>query len=338
MGYTEKGNVVNITALSVFLLGIVYVCISTTSIVFFQNRECPSSKMNAMIALKDDLETALEKASMGNKTVIIAMINNAYVEGDSPGKTMLDVFLEAFWVGEDTVPLLNHLLLVAVDQKSFDRCNFRRLHCYKLATEGVDFSGEGLFMSANFVKMMWTRVHFLGDVLKRGYSFIFTDTDVMWLRNPFKRLSFNESVDFQLSSDIFNGDPWSHKNVINTGFYFVKPNNKTIALFDSWYTNRNNSMNEQQMMEKMKNEGVFNKLGLKVRFMDIIYFSGFCIDSRDFNVVTTVHANCCRGVKAKVTDMTIALQDWKKYKSSTNRTTMKFHWTNHSACIDSWKF
>ncbi|XP_043716129.1 uncharacterized protein At1g28695-like [Telopea speciosissima] len=294
--------------------------------------------MNNMNAPKDDLETALEEASMENKTLIIAMINKAYVEGDNPGgMTMLDLFLEAFWLGEDTIPLLDNLLLVAVDQTSFDRCNFRRLHCYKLVTDGVDFSGEGLFMSENFVKMMWARVQFLGDILRRGYSFIFTDTDVMWLRDPFKRLSMDEDVDFQLSTDIFNGDPWSQKNLVNTGFYFVRPNNKTIALFDSWYANRNSSMNEQHMLEKMKNEGVFKQLGLKVRFMDIIHFSGFCIDSRDFNAVTTVHANCCRGVRAKVTDMIIALQDWNKYRNSTNHT-MTFQWSNHSACIDSWKF
>ncbi|XP_043716127.1 uncharacterized protein At1g28695-like [Telopea speciosissima] len=296
--------------------------------------------MNTMNVPKDDLEIALEQASMGNnKTVIIAMINKAYVEGDNNpgGITLLDLFLEAFWVGEDTIPLLNHLLLVAVDQKSFDRCNFRRLHCYKLVTDGVDISEEGFYMSDIFVKMMWTRVLFLGDILRRGYSFIFTDTDIMWLRDPFKRLSLDEGVDFQPSSDIFNGDQWSLNNTLNAGFYFVRPNNKTIAMFNSWYNNRNFSRNEQHVLEHIKNNGVFEQLGLKVKFMDNLYFSGFCIDSRDFNVVTTVHANCCRGVRAKVTDITIALQDWKKYKSSTDRT-MTFYWSNHSACIDSWKF
>ncbi|XP_043696712.1 uncharacterized protein At1g28695-like [Telopea speciosissima] len=159
----------------------------------------------------------------------------------------------------------------------------------------------------------------------------------MWLRNPFKRLILDEGMDFQFSSDGFNGDTWSQENHLNTGFYFVRPNNKTIALFYSWYNKKNNSrgMNEQYFLEKMKNEGVFKQLGLKVMFMDILYFSGFCIDSRDFNMVITVHANCCRGVKAKVTDLTVALQDWKKYKSSSDRS-MTFHWSNHSVCIDSW--
>ncbi|KAJ4957909.1 hypothetical protein NE237_025020 [Protea cynaroides] len=344
MRYSEKNNAVSITVivLSLIFFGVLYICISTTSIFQycfpFQNcQQWPSSDMNIMDAPKDDLEIALEEASMENRTVIIAILNKAYVEGDAPGKTMLDMFLEAFWVGENTIPLLDHLLLVAVDQTAYDRCKFRRLHCYKLVTNETDFSKEELFMSEKFLKMMWARVHFLGDVLRRGYSFLFTDTDVMWLRNPFNRLSSDESVDFQCSSDHFNGDPWSYNNHVNTGFYFVRPNQKTIALFDSWYARRENStgMNEQHMLEKMKNEDVFKQLGLKMMFMDTVYFSGYCVDSWDFNAVTTVHANCCRGTRAKVSDMTVTLDDWKKYKSSTNRT-MTFKWSNHTACIESW--
>lgn len=87
---------------------------------------------------------------------------------------MLDIFLDSFWLGEDTRDLVNHLLLVTVDQTSFERCKFLRLHCYKLETDGVEFEREKVYMSNDFIKMMWRRTLFLGDVLKRGYNFIFT--------------------------------------------------------------------------------------------------------------------------------------------------------------------
>lgn len=119
----------------------------------------------------DALEAALAATSTANKTLIIAMVNKAYVEGDKP---MLDMFLDSFWLGEDTRDLVNHLLLVTVDQTSFERCNFLRLHCYKLETDGVAFDGEEVYMSDDFIKMMWRRTLFLSDVLKRGYNFIFT--------------------------------------------------------------------------------------------------------------------------------------------------------------------
>lgn len=127
-------------------------------------------------AYGDDLDTALAKTSMGNnKTLIIAIVNKAYVEQDvKSDTTMLDLFLSSFWLGEGTRSLINHLLIVAVDRTSYDRCQFLRLNCFKLETNGVDFEGEKLYMSQDFIKMMWRRTLFLLDVLKRGYTFIFT--------------------------------------------------------------------------------------------------------------------------------------------------------------------
>lgn len=119
----------------------------------------------------DKLEEALAGAATKDKTVIIAIVNKAYVEGDKP---MLDIFLDGFWLGKSTAKLIKHLLIVAMDQTSYRRCKFLGLHCYKLQTEGVDFVGEKLYMSEDFIKMMWRRTRFLGDVLKRGYNFIFT--------------------------------------------------------------------------------------------------------------------------------------------------------------------
>ncbi|GMN48293.1 hypothetical protein TIFTF001_017461 [Ficus carica] len=48
------------------------------------------------------------------------------------------------------------------------------MNCYRLETDGVDFKGEKLYMSADFIKMMWRRTWFLLEVLIRGYCFIFT--------------------------------------------------------------------------------------------------------------------------------------------------------------------
>lgn len=127
---------------------------------------------------RDDLEIALEKAaSAADKTVIITVIDEAYVEpchGEYP--SMFDLFLEGFWVGEETRPLLRRLLVVSMDTTAHERCQFRRLNCYLLAAEGRGggFSGEKLYMSGEFIEMMWRRTAFLLDVLKRGYDFIFT--------------------------------------------------------------------------------------------------------------------------------------------------------------------
>ncbi|XP_020210438.1 uncharacterized protein At1g28695 isoform X2 [Cajanus cajan] len=214
----------------------------------------------------DALDSALAKASMGNKTVIIAVVNKAYVEQDvESDTTMFDIFLDSFWLGEGTKPLINHLLIVAVDRKAYDRCQFLKLNCFRLDTDGVDFEGEKIYMSQDFIKMMWRRTFFLLEVLKRGYNFIFTDTDVIWLRNPFTRLSKNKVEDLQISTDTYIGDPWSEKNPINTGFYFVRSNNKTISLFETWYGQKDNAMGkkEQDVLLDLIRGGVIKQLKLK---------------------------------------------------------------------------
>ncbi|CAN8286209.1 unnamed protein product [Cochlearia groenlandica] len=104
----------------------------------------------------DGLEAALEQAAKGNnKTVIIVMVNKAYVKEARGGKGMLDLFLESFWEGEETLPLLDHLLVMAADQTAYDRCQFRRLHCYKMETGGIDLEREKVYMSHEFIEMMW---------------------------------------------------------------------------------------------------------------------------------------------------------------------------------------
>ncbi|XP_024006330.1 uncharacterized protein At1g28695 isoform X2 [Eutrema salsugineum] len=280
----------------------------------------------------DELEAVLDKAAAGNnKTVIITVVNRAYVEDVKGERTMFDLFLESFWEGEGTLPLLDHLMVVAADQTAYDRCRFRRLQCYKMETDGVDLEGEKVYMSPDFIEMMWRRTRLLLDVLRRGYHLIFTDTDVMWLRSPFSRLSNNGSLDMQISVDNNNvGDG----HLINTGFYHVRSNNKTISLFQKWYDMRLNvtGMKEQDVLKNLLDSGFFDQLGLSVGFLNTNEFSGFCQDSPDMGAVTTVHANCCRHITAKVFDLTLVLHDWKRYKASH----VNNKWSPHAKCSGSW--
>ncbi|KAL5560518.1 hypothetical protein UlMin_036729 [Ulmus minor] len=349
MDYPRKHSIAsNLALLFLFLTCILYLSFWSSNSLNSNPFSPFRKQVTAIEAPGDELEEVLGKASMKNKTVIISMINRAYADQDvTADTTMLDIFLDSFWVGEDTKPLRNHLLLVAVDQTAYDRCRFLSLNCYKLETDGVDFRGEKLYMSEEFIRMMWTRTWFLLEVLKRGYSFIFTDMDVVWLRNPFEKLSKNETEDLQISTDMFFADPWKEKHqLINTGFYFVRSNNKTIALFDKWYKMKDNStgQKEQDVLADLIRGGIIGQLGLRVRFLNTVYFSGFCQDSSDFRAVATVHANCCRSINAKVNDLRAVLRDWKRYKKvmsykrfAKNVNASTFKWTGHWGCWNSWK-
>ncbi|GAA0143066.1 hypothetical protein Leryth_024157 [Lithospermum erythrorhizon] len=285
---------------------------------------------------RDELDESLSKAATTNKTVILTVVNKAYIEGEKP---MLDLFLDGFWLGEDTRGLIDHLLVVAVDKSSYDRCMFLKLHCYKLKTDGVEFESEQFFMSHDFIKMMWRRTLFLRDVLNYGYNFIFTDTDVLWLRNPLLKLNSDERSDLQISTDWFNGDERSEGNLINTGFYMVRSSNKTIALFDEWYRRKEVSqgLKEQDVLLFMMREGMFRTLGLNVKFLDTRYFSGFCELTKDFDAVTTVHSNCCRTINAKLLDLTTVTNKWREYRSPSRNPTSVIRWTVPRDCVESWQ-
>lgn len=169
----------------------------------------------------------------------------------------------------------------------------------------------------------------------------------MWLRNPFAKLSLNETKDLQISVDKFNGDPRPEHNFINTGFYYIRSNNKTISLLDAWYSKKDNSTGKKEqdvLQDLLRNRTFFKQLDLRIKFLETKHFSGFCQDSRDVMEVTTVHANCCRHISAKVRDLTMVLRDWKRFKAAVARfpelapnITRSFRWSGHRGCWNSWK-
>ena len=87
---------------------------------------------------------------------------------------MIDLYLTCFHQGHKIRHLLDHLVIVTLDQKAQDRCLQLHPHCFMLGTIGVDFSGEKLFMTKDYLRMMWRRIKFLEAVLTLEYSFIFS--------------------------------------------------------------------------------------------------------------------------------------------------------------------
>lgn len=116
------------------------------------------------------LEQVLKDAATKDGTVILTTINEAW----SAPNSVVDLFFESFRKGDGTRWLLNHLVIIALDKKAFTRCTAIHSRCFALVTEGVDFSSEAYFMTADYLKMMWRRIEFLRSVLELGYNFIFT--------------------------------------------------------------------------------------------------------------------------------------------------------------------
>ncbi|KAL5554149.1 hypothetical protein UlMin_041550, partial [Ulmus minor] len=255
------------------------------------------------------LEKVLNDASMSDGTVILTTLNEAWAAPNS----VLDLFLESFRIGEGTYRLLNHLVIIAMDQKAFRYCLDVHKHCFSLISEEDDFHQEAYFMTPDYLKMMWKRIDFLHSVLELGYNFVFTDADIMWFRDPFPQ--FFPDADFQIACDHFLGNSSDVQNRPNGGFNYVKSNNRSIAFYKFWYEARETypGYHDQDVLNFIKFEHFILDIGLKMRFLDTAYFGGFCEPSNDLNQVCTMHANCCVGLNSKLHDLRIMLQDWKHF-------------------------
>ncbi|KAL0330083.1 UNVERIFIED_CONTAM: hypothetical protein Sradi_4995000 [Sesamum radiatum] len=223
------------------------------------------------------LKHVLKKAAMPDKTVIITTLNEAWIEPDS----IFDLFLESFRIGNETSQLLKHLVVVALDQNAFDHCLRTHLNCYFLTTEDINFSDEAHFMTPSYLKMMWRRIDFLRTVLETGYNFVFTDADIMWLRNPFPH--FYADTNFQISCDSFGGNPTELNNAPNGGFNYVKSSTQTIEFYKFWYEVREfyPRKHDQDVLNKIKYNPFTRDIGLEIKFLDTAYFGGFCQPSKD---------------------------------------------------------
>lgn len=98
-------------------------------------------------------------------------MNDAWAEPNS----VFDLFLESMRNGNNTAELVNHLMVVAVDQKAYIRCQKLVRHCYFFKTKkSSKMADEARFMSPIYMEMMWERLAFLQTILSLGYNFIFT--------------------------------------------------------------------------------------------------------------------------------------------------------------------
>ncbi|XP_073131902.1 uncharacterized protein At4g15970-like [Henckelia pumila] len=281
------------------------------------------------------LESTLkEAATEDGKTVIITTLNAAWTEPNS----IFDFFLESFRIGNHTLHLLDHVVVAALDEIAYARCLAVKLHCYALTTAGVNFTGEELFMSEDYLKLMWRRIDFLRVVLQLGFNFVFSDADVMWLRDPFPR--FYPNADFQISCDHYYDelDSTDIGNSPNGGFNYVKSNNKTIKFYKFWYKGKDYfpGKHDQDVLNMIKMDPYVADLKMEMRFLKTAYFGGFCEPSKDLDLVITMHANCCIGLENKIHDIQMVMDDWKRYMElqgpSRERNSSTRSWTVPRIC------
>ncbi|KAJ1286848.1 hypothetical protein BS78_03G383500 [Paspalum vaginatum] len=283
------------------------------------------------------LAELLPRVAMEDRTVIITSVNEAWAQ---PG-SLLELYLESFRNGEDTAHLLNHLLVVALDARGFDRCKAVHPHCFLLNVTSADMSSAKRFMSPDYLELVWTKLTFQQRVLELGYNFLFTDCDMVWFRNPFRRIPVY--ADMSCSSDDFKPSRAPLDNPLNTGLYYMKSTNRTVEMMKYWRAARARfpGQHDQSVFVRIRHE-VVSKLQVTIEPLETVYFGGFCEYHDDPEKICTMHADCCVGLDNKVHDLGDVAADWKNYTGLPPEARQKqkqkdggFKWSYPTRCRDS---
>ncbi|KAJ1286851.1 hypothetical protein BS78_03G383800 [Paspalum vaginatum] len=256
------------------------------------------------------LAELLPRVATEDRTVIFSSVTELWTRPNS----LLGIFLDGFRNGEDTAQLLEHLLVVAVDAGGFDGCKAVHPHCYLLEVKNMDMSNARSFGSREYMELVWLKLSFQQRILELGYNFLYTDTDILWLRNPFRHISVY--ADMSCSLDNSRDKPVLLDNEINCGFYYMKSTRRSVEVVRRWVAGRARfpGENEQVVLSKMKRE-LMGEVGARIEALGDV--SGFCDFQRHLDRVCTVHANCCMGLENKVRDLSNVAADWKNYTSLT---------------------
>ncbi|XP_062102881.1 uncharacterized protein At4g15970-like [Humulus lupulus] len=264
---------------------------------------------------RNELLHVLRRISMEDRTVILTgIVDEAWT---SPG-SVLDLFLESFRLGQGTQMLLNHLLIVTVGNETLQHCNSLHPHCLELTPLG----------SIN---------NLLLEVLKLGYSFFFTEVDVMWFRTPV--LNINPMKEITIPCDIASYESESESNRPGRGLFYVKSTERAIELFRYWKVLGilYQTFHVESLCENLKeHQEYIEMLGVHIHYLDTAYFGGFCRGgSKDMNMVYTMHANCCQDVENKVYDLRLVLDGWRNFTAqpSNFRSGMVPSWRAPTKCI-----
>ncbi|CAI5497432.1 unnamed protein product [Closterium sp. Naga37s-1] len=214
--------------------------------------------------------------------------------------------------------LVDRLVVVAYDDASFDECCSLGLHCYfdwqDDAEEKEDFSGDQKhFMTPAYIHLVWRKVHVVRSMLALGYDVVFTDNDILWLRNPLPQLLLAAPEDMHMSVDWWNAD--SRKVMGNGGFYAARSNTRMLKFFDDWiaWHKRLPKHRIQQIFDWIRPEAnPFTRTAtpLTVRYLPTAHFGGFCEMGARMAELVTVHATCCFGLDSKLRVLRKVAADW----------------------------
>ena len=134
--------------------------------------------------------------------------------------------------------LLSNILLFATDQETHDLAQFMGITSVYIEAVFADMPTEAAraYADKTFRQMMAAKVYCVQMVSMMGYDILFQDVDVVWYKNPLEW--FHDTTNPHYHFDMYFQDDGNHALFYapysaNTGFYYVRNNERTKFFFNS---------------------------------------------------------------------------------------------------------
>ena len=182
--------------------------------------------LSSMDELKKNLKPMLEKIARDN-SIVVAVCNLGQAS------LLMNFVCNARSKGFD----ISNLLVFATDQETLTLCQSMDLNCYY---DGINFADlptreARAYGDRIFSQMMWAKVIVVQFVNWMGYDVLFQDVDVVWYKDPITLLK--DGDDYKGFDIMFQDDGARSLRYApycaNSGFYYVRYNDRTRYLFQS---------------------------------------------------------------------------------------------------------
>lgn len=146
---------------------------------------------------------------------------------------VMDLLLNFFCSAEQIDLDLSNIVVFVGDSKYQEVIEHMGGHAmFSPSLGSMPAKAAGYYLDHTFSRMMWFKTTSVYLALAAGYEVLFQDVDLVWLRNPFTYLT-------GLPGDmVFMDDgartPRYTPFFVNSGFYYVKQNPRTVYMFESF--------------------------------------------------------------------------------------------------------
>ncbi|BBN14553.1 beta-arabinofuranosyltransferase [Marchantia polymorpha subsp. ruderalis] len=181
------------------------------------------------------LENLLKKRASAENVVILAVVGNSY----------RDMLMN--WVCRLKHLNVSNYLVSAIDDDIYRFAVHQGLPVFKSRITMNVSRNECHFGTQCFQKVTKMKSRTVLEILKLGYHVLFSDVDVYWFQDPSQELMAFGPGHMCAQTDQWNAsEPLNQPRRLNSGFYFVWSDNRTIAAFSNIVQHAANSEKSEQ--------------------------------------------------------------------------------------------